>query len=163
MMISLLMLVLLSAEPGAPAPAPSVNALVVATTPAPGLEKSVGEAGRALGLQLAAPYVDWSGYLKSRGTRCEQDTRCLRAAPGMAGAQRLLLVRVRPLAPGRLSVDVRLIELRTWKVLGRSASVFEAEEWTSGLEALTTRLLTRANPDVSRSAPSPFAVQPSEG
>ena len=161
MIFSLLTLVLLSADPGS-ASSPSAEAplLVVAVTSAPGLEKTASEAGRALGLQLSAPHVEWSGYLKTRGKGCAEDTRCLLAAPGVAGASRLVHLRLRPLPAGRLAVDVRLVDVRGREVLGRSASVREPGELSSWVDATATRLLTQASPDAKKPPPSPYALPP---
>jgi hypothetical protein len=161
MMISLLTLLLLSADPGSEPPSSAAEPLlVVAVTSAPGLEKTATEAGRTLGLQLSAPHVEWSGYLKARGKGCAEDVRCLLAAPGVAGASRLVHLRLRPLPSGRFAVDVRLVDVRTRKVLGRSASVREPGELSSWVEATATRLLTQAAPYAKTPPPSPFAAPP---
>lgn len=169
MLISALTLLLLSAEPGPAAPSavspsaasPSESSLVVVSTAAgPGLEKVVPEAGRTLGQKLETPYVDLGGYLKSRSEGCEKDPRCLLAAPGLSGATRLLHLRLRPLSTGRLSAELRLVELRTRKVIGRSSAVVEPGELATWGPEAASRLLSRADPYSRKPPPSPFAVKP---
>jgi hypothetical protein len=161
MMLTALTLLLLSADPApaspSVAPAPS---LAVVSTGAPGLEKVALEAGRTLGTRLEAPHVDLGSYLKSRGEGCQNDPRCLLAAPGLANAGRLLHLSLRPVSPGRLAVDLRLIELRTKKVLGRSASVVESSGLPAWVEQSATRLISRADPYAKDPPSSPFAVKP---
>lgn len=168
MLISALTLLLLSAEPGPAAPpaasSPSVSSLtVVSTTAAPSLEKVATEAGRKLGLELETPFVDLGGYLKSRGEGCEKDPRCLLAAPALSGASRLLHLRLRPLASGRFSAEVRLVEPRTRKVLGRSSAVVEPGELGTWAQQASSRLLSQADPLAHKPPPSPFAVKPPAG
>jgi hypothetical protein len=164
MMLTALTLLLLSAEPGPaapPAPPSSESSLVVVSTAAaPALEKVATEAGRKLGLELETSFVDLGGYLKSRSEGCEKDPRCLLAAPGLSGASRLLHLRLSPLSSGRISVELRLVDLRTRKVLGRSASVVEPGELATWGQRASSRLLTRADPYALEPPPSPFAVQP---
>jgi hypothetical protein len=161
MMLTTLTLLLLSAEPPAqPGPAVSAPSLAVVSTSAPGLEKVSAEAGRTLGARLEATYVDLGGYLKSRGPSCQEDARCLLAAPGLSGASRLLHLRLRPLAPGRLAVDLRLIDLTSRKALGRNASVVEQGELATWTERASGQLLTRVDPYAQKPPPSPFAVKP---
>ncbi len=159
MMLTTLTLLLLSADPG---PAQSASSLAVVSTSSPGLEKVAGEAGRTLGTRLEAPYVDLGGFLKSRGAGCQNDLRCLVTAPGLSGASRLLHLRLRPLSAGRLAADLRLIEVRTRKSLGRSASVVEQGELAAWLERASGQLLTRVDPFAQHPPPSPFAVKPAE-
>lgn len=164
MLISALTLLLLSAEPGPAAPSAPVPSLaVVSTSAAPGLEKVATEAGRKLGLELETPYVELGGYLKSRGEGCEKDPRCLLAAPGLSGASRMLHLRLRPLASGRFSAEVRLVELRTRKVLGRSSAVVESGELATWAQQASSRLLSQADPLAHKPLPSPFAVKPPAG
>ncbi|QRO02084.1 hypothetical protein JRI60_25270 [Archangium violaceum] len=165
MMLTALTLLLLSAEPGPSQPAPSVSSasLAVVSTSAPGLEKLASDAGRTLGTRLEAPFVDLGGYLKSRGEGCQRDPRCLVAAPGLSGTSRVLHLRLRPLSAGRVAADLRLIELRTWKVIGRSASVVETGELATWAETSSSRLLKRADPYARNPPQSPFSVKhPSE-
>jgi hypothetical protein len=158
MMLTALTLFLLSAEPTAqPAAAPS---LAVVSTSAPGLEKVAGEAGRTLGTRLEAAYVDLGSFLKSRGPACQEDPRCLLAAPGLSSVSRLLHLRLRPLAPGRLAVDLRLMDLRAKKTLGRSASVVDQGELAAWMERASGQLLARADPYATNPPPSPFSVKP---
>lgn len=159
MMLTALTLLLLSADP-APASPSAPPSLAVVSTGAPGLEKTALEAGRTLGARLEAPHVDLGSYLKSRGEGCQNDPRCLLAAPGLANAGRLLHLSLRPMAPGRLAVDLRLIELRTKKVMGRSASVVEASGLPAWVEQSATRLISRADPYAKDPPRSPFAVTP---
>jgi hypothetical protein len=163
MMLTALTLLLLSADPAPanPSSAPAASLAVVSTS-APGLEKVALEAGRMLGSRLEAPHVDLGGYLKSRGEGCQKDPRCLLAAPGLSGSTRLLHLNLRPMAPGRLAVDLRLIELKTRKVLGRSASVVEAGGLSAWVEQSSTRLISRADPYAKNPPQSPFAVKPPE-
>lgn len=158
MMLTAITLLLLSAEPAAPTV--TGPALVVVSTSAPGLEKVAADAGRTLGTRLEAPTVELGGYLKSRGEGCQEDPRCLLAAPGLEGVSRLLHLSLRPLAPGRLAVDLRLIEPRGRKVLGRSASVVEQGELAAWMERASRQLLTRADPNARKPPPSPFARKP---
>jgi hypothetical protein len=160
MMLTTLTLLLLSAEPGPAQPAPSASSLAVVSTSAPGLEKVASDAGRTLGTRLEAPYVDLGGFLKSRGAGCQNDLRCLVTAPGLSGASRLLHLRLRPLSPGRLAADLRLIEVWSRKSLGRSASVVEQGELAAWLERASSQLLTRVDPFAQNPPPSPFAVKP---
>ncbi|WP_257450334.1 hypothetical protein [Archangium lipolyticum] len=162
MMLTALTLLLLSAEPGPSQPAPSSadSSLAVVSTSAPGLEKLASDAGRTLGTRLEAPFVDLGGYLKSRGEGCQADVRCLVAAPGLSGTSRLLHLRLRPLSTGRVAADLRLIEVRTWKVIGRSASVVETGALASWAESSSTRMLTRADPYARHPPPSPFSLKP---
>jgi hypothetical protein len=158
MMLTAITLFLLSAEPATAAPpGPS---LVVVSTSESGLEKVASDVGRTLGTRLEAPAVELGGYLKSRGEGCQDDLRCLLAAPGLANASRLLHLRLRPLSPGRLAVDLRLVELRTRKVLGRSASVVEQGELAAWVERASRQLLTQADPYANKPPPSPFALKP---
>ena len=170
MLITALTLLLLSAEPGpaaSPAPpsssAPASSLVVVSTAAAPSLEKVATEAGRKLGLELETPSVELGGYLKSRGEGCEKDSRCLLAAPGLSGASRMLHLRLRPLASGRFSAEVRLVELKTRKVLGRSSAVVEPGELVSWAQQASSRLLSQADPLARKPLPSPFAVKPPSG
>jgi hypothetical protein len=161
MMLTALTLLLLSADPAPPGPsAAPASSLAVVSTAAPGLEKAALEAGRTLGTRLEAPYVDLGGYLKSRGEACQKDPRCLLAAPGLSSAARLLHLSLRPVSPGRLAVDLRLIELRTQKVIGRSASVVEAGGLSAWAEQSSTRLISQADPYAKNPPRSPFAVKP---
>jgi hypothetical protein len=132
----------------------------VSTAAAPSLEKVATEAGRKLGLELETPYAELGGYLKSRGEGCEKDPRCLLAAPGLSGASRLLHLRLSPLASGRFAAEVRLVELRTRKVLGRSSAVVEPGELATWARQASSRLLSQADPFARRPPPSPFAVKP---
>ena len=159
MMLTALTLLLLSADPAPASPSASPS-LAVVSTGAPGLEKAALEAGRTLGARLEAPHVDLGSYLKSRGEGCQNDPRCLLAAPGLANAGRLLHLSLRPMAPGRLAVDLRLIELRSKKVIGRSASVVEASGLPAWVEQSATRLISRADPYAKDPPRSPFAVAP---
>jgi hypothetical protein len=158
MMLTTLTLLLLSADPAQPAP--SAPSLAVVSTSTPGLEKVAGEAGRTLGTRLEATYVDLGGFLKSRGAGCQNDLRCLVTAPGLSGASRLLHLRLRPLSPGRLAADLRLIEVRTRKSLGRSASVVEQGELAAWLERASSQIFTQVDPFARHPPPSPFAVKP---
>jgi hypothetical protein len=161
MMLTALTLFLLSAEPTAqPAPSAAAPSLAVVSTSAPGLEKVAGEAGRTLGTRLEATYVDLGSFLKSRGPACQEDPRCLLAAPGLSDVSRLLHLRLRPLAPGRLAVDLRLMDLRAKKTLGRSASVVDQGELATWMERASGQLLARADPYATNPPPSPFAVKP---
>jgi hypothetical protein len=158
MMITVLTLLLLSAEPGpSPQPGPS---LAVVSTSVPGLEKVAAEAGRTLGTRLEAPYVDLGSYLKSRSGGCQNDLRCLVSAPGLSASTRLLHLRLRLLSGGRLAADLRLIDLRAQKVIGRSASVVESGELAGWTERASNQLLTRADPYSRNPPPSPFVVKP---
>ena len=164
MMLTALTLFLLSAEPSAqPAPSVAAASLAVVSTSAPGLEKVAGEAGRTLGTRLEATYVDLGSFLKSRGPTCQEDSRCLLAAPGLSGASRVLHLRLRSLAPGRLAVDLRLMDLRAWKLLGRSASVVDQGELARWMERASGQLLAQADPYANNPPPSPFAVKPAPG
>jgi hypothetical protein len=164
MMLTALTLFLLSAEPSAqPAPSVAAPSLAVVSTSAPGLEKVAGEAGRTLGTRLEATYVDLGSFLKSRGPTCQEDSRCLLAAPGLSGASRVLHLRLRSLAPGRLAVDLRLMDPRAKKMLGRSASVVEQGELAAWTERASGQLLARADPYANNPPPSPFAVKPAPG
>jgi hypothetical protein len=158
MMLTALTLLLLSADPAQAVP--SAPSLVVVSTSTPGLEKVAGDAGRTLGTRLEAPYVDLGGFLKSRGAGCQNDLRCLVTAPGLSGASRLLHLRLRTLSPGRLAADLSLIEVRTRKSLGRSASVVEQGELAAWVERVSSQLLTRVDPFARNPPPSPFAVKP---
>jgi len=161
MMLTALTLFLLSAEPSAqPVATPS---LAVVSTSAPGLEKVAGEAGRTLGTRLEATYVDLGSFLKSRGPTCQEDSRCLLAAPGLSGASRVLHLRLRSLAPGRLAVDLRLMDPRAKKMLGRSASVVDQGELARWMERASGQLLAQADPYANNPPPSPFAVKPAPG
>ncbi|WPB82572.1 hypothetical protein KYC5002_26090 [Archangium violaceum] len=160
MMLTALTLLLLSADPAPPASSAPASSLMVVSTADPGLEKAALEAGRTLGSRLEAPYVDLGGYLKSRGEGCQDDPRCLLAAPGLSGATRLLLLSLRPVSAGRLAVDLRLIELKSRKVIGRSASVVETGGLSAWVEASATRLISRADPYAKDRPQSPFAVKP---
>ncbi len=162
MILTVLTLLLLSAEPGPSQPAPSASgsSLTVVSTSAPGLEKLASDAGRKLGTRFEAPYVDLGGYLKSRGAGCQEDPRCLLAAPGLSGASRLLHLRLRPLSTGRVAADLRLVEFRTRRVIGRSASVVETGELATWAEEASTRMLTRADPYARKPPPSPFSLKP---
>lgn len=157
MMLTALTLLLLSADP---APSAPVSSLTVVSTAAPGLEKVALEAGRTLGSRLEASHVDLGGYLKSRGEGCQNDPRCLLAAPGLSEATRLLHLNLRQMSPGRLAVDLRLIELKSRKVIGRSASVVDASGLSAWVEQSATRLISRADPYAKDRPRSPFAVQP---
>ncbi|WP_375773576.1 hypothetical protein NR798_22820 [Archangium gephyra] len=160
MMLTALTLLLLSADPAPPGPSASGPSLAVVSTSAPGLEKAALDAGRTLGSRLEAPHVDVGGYLKSRGEGCQNDARCLLAAPGLSGATRLLHLRLRPMSPGRLAVDLRLIDLKSRKVIGRSASVVETGGLSAWAEQTSSRLISRADPYAKDPPRSPFAVQP---
>ena len=161
MMLTALTLFLLSAEPTAqPVPSATAPSLAVISTSAPGLEKAAGEAGRTLGTRLEAAYVDLGSFLKSRGPACQEDPRCLLAAPGLSGVSRVLHLRLRPLAPGRLAVDLRLMDLRAWKLLGRSASVVDQGELAAWMERASGQLLARADSYATNPPPSPFSVKP---
>jgi hypothetical protein len=158
MMITVLTLLLLSADPGpSPQPGPS---LAVVSTSTPGLEKVAGEVGRTLGTRLEASYVDLGSHLKSRSAGCQEDLRCLVSAPGLSTSTSLLHLRLRPLSGGRLAADLRLIDVRARKVLGRSASVVEPGELAGWTERASSQLLTRADPYAHKPPPSPFAVKP---
>ena len=157
MMLTALTLLLLSADPAPPSP---VSSLSVVSTAAPGLEKTALEAGRTLGSRLEASFVDLGGYLKSRGQGCQEDPRCLLAAPGLSEATHLLHLSLRPMSAGRLAVDLRLIELDSRKVIGRSASVVEPGGLSAWVEASATRLISRADPYAKDRPRSPFAVKP---
>jgi len=162
MMISLLVFSLLAAEPAPSpraAPAP-LGVLAVGVTSPPELDKVASEVGRTLGLHLTAPTVEWTGYLKSRAEGCARELRCLLGAPGLQSATRLLHLRLRPLGGGRLAVDLRLVDVRSRKVLGRRAAVVETAELGAWSEAASTRLLTRADSNADKSLSSPFAIQP---
>ena len=160
MMLTALTLLLLSADPAPASPSAPAASLAVVSTSAPGLEKVALEAGRTLGSRLEALHVDLGGYLKSRGEGCQKDPRCLLAAPGLSGSTRLLHLNLRPMAPGRLAVDLRLIELDSRKVIGRSASVVETGGLSAWVEASATRLISRADPYAKDRPRSPFAVKP---
>jgi hypothetical protein len=166
MLMTLLTLGLLAAEPSAPAespPAPSATppaALMVGVTFAPELEKVADEAGRSLASYLAAPPMNWRGYLKSRAEGCARELRCLLAAPALTGTPRLVHLRLRPLGGGRLAVDLRLLDVRGRKVLGRRAAVVEAAELGAWSEAAATRLIARADPSAGRRSASPYTLQP---
>ncbi|AKJ03546.1 hypothetical protein ATI61_119201 [Archangium gephyra] len=157
MMLTALTLLLLSADP---APSASASSLAVVSTADPGLEKVALEAGRTLGSRLEASHVDLGGYLKSRGEGCQEDPRCLLAAPGLSEATFLLHLSLRPVSAGRLAVDLRLIELESRKVIGRSASVVETGGLSAWAEASATRLISRADPYAKDRPQSPFAVKP---
>ncbi|HYO67869.1 MAG TPA: hypothetical protein VEU33_17480 [Archangium sp.] len=160
MMLTALTLLLLSADPASPAPSAPASSLTVVSTADPTLEKAALEAGRTLGSRLEAPFVDLGGYLKSRGKGCQEDSRCLLAAPGLSGATRLLHLNLRPVSAGRLAVDLRLIELKSRKVVGRSASVVEPGGLSAWVEASATRLISRTDPYAKDRPQSPFAVKP---
>jgi len=57
-------------------------------------------------------------------------------------------------------VDLRLVDVRSRKVLGRRAAVVETAELGAWSEAASTRLLTRADSNADKSLSSPFAIQP---
>lgn len=161
MMLTALTLLLLSADPAPTGPsAAPASSLTVVSTAAPGLEKVALEAGRTLGSRLEASHVDLGGYLKSRGEGCRNDPRCLLAAPGLSGATHLLHLSLRPLSPGRLAVDLRLIDFKARKVIGRSASVVESGGLAAWAEQTSTRLISQADPYAKDRPRSPFAVKP---
>ncbi|WP_434390950.1 hypothetical protein [Melittangium boletus] len=145
-------------ETPGPSPVSVVVPLVVGVTAAsPEARRTAQEVARTLGLELAAPALDWTAWLKSRPAGCAREPRCLLAAPGLPGASRLLHLHLRVLAPGRLAVDVRLVDVRGRKVLARRAAVVEAAELGAWSEASALRLLSRAEPGAGRRGPSPYA------
>ncbi|HSP81075.1 MAG TPA: hypothetical protein VLQ93_21310 [Myxococcaceae bacterium] len=151
MMLTALSWLLLAA-----APAPTLT--VVSTAP-PSLERVAGKAETTLAERLGVPSVDVRSHLKTSGPRCAEELRCLAAAPGLT-TPRLLHLRLRPLAGGRLAADLRLIDRTTLKVVGRHAAVVEPAELATWAETAATRLFAQSQPLARQPTPSPFAVQP---
>jgi hypothetical protein len=133
--------------------------LAVVSTAPPALERVAETARETLATRLGVPSVNLTGYLKTSGPGCAEDLRCLLAAPGL-GTPRLLHLRLRPLADGRFSADLRLIDRGSRKVLGRHAAVVELAELSTWAEATATRLFAQSHPLTKKPPPSPFAVQP---
>jgi hypothetical protein len=100
--------------------------------------------------------VELGGYLKTMGSRCDLDTRCLLSAPGLSTATRLLLLRVRPVSGGRLSAELRFIDRARMLLVDRSAAIVEPGELATWAEQAATRIFTRANAPTRTLPPSPF-------
>ncbi|MBM7116616.1 hypothetical protein [Archangium primigenium] len=159
-MLTWLMLSLFAVTPPPPppeTPGPSPVPLVVGVTASPEAQRTAQEVARTLGVELAAPALDWTAWLKSRPAGCAREPRCLLTAPGLPGASRLLHLHLRVLAPGRLAVDLRLVDVRGRKVLARRAAVVESAELGAWSEASALRLLSRTGPGAGWRAPSPYA------
>ncbi len=150
-MLTALILVLVSAQPD--------TSVVVVTTAPPGLERVAATARTALASRLGLTEVDVEGHLRTQGAGCAEDARCLLATPALAGATRVLHLRLRPLPGGRLAADLRLLEREGGRVLGRHAAVVEPGGLATWAEAAAGRLFTQANPYAKQPPASPFAVQ----
>jgi hypothetical protein len=147
-----LALLLLSAEPD-----PSFAVVATATTP--GLERVASSAGSTLAERLAMQYVELGGHLKTMGSGCSGDLRCLTAAPALSETQRVLHLRISPLSGGRLSAELRLVDRARMAVTDRSAAIVEPGELAAWAEKAATRLFTRTTASARTLPPSPFPAR----